>query len=229
MVRDPVHTTPEHAFVQVFDVPVRRRSDFGGERGVVLQTAAAPFGGDWPGVNPRQLPSPPSPLLPGASPPLCKPGQQGAAGQDLGQQGAAGVLYCRHRGSQRLLLGVRGVRARARVRDRVVPLSPRRGAPPPLPPWAGRAGTGAQQCDKGGQGSTWGRPSAAPLAAQGHGSLSAGPRGGGGGGLLSLGFTRYVQPSGRGDAQHPTAAPAGVDGGAHGPRSGQGRSSEDPT
>ena len=53
----------------------------------------------------------------------------------------------------------------------------------------------------------------------------------GGGGLLSLGFTRQVQSSGGGDAQPPTATPApvGTDGGAHSPRSGQGRSSEDPT
>ena len=52
-----------------------------------------------------------------------------------------------------------------------------------------------------------------------------------GGGLLSLGFTRQVQSSGGGGAQPPTAAPApaGADGGAHSPRSGQGRSSEDPT
>ena len=52
-----------------------------------------------------------------------------------------------------------------------------------------------------------------------------------GGGLLSLGFTRQVQSSGGGGAQPPTAAPApaGADGGAHSPRSGQGPSSEDPT
>ena len=52
-----------------------------------------------------------------------------------------------------------------------------------------------------------------------------------GGGLLSLGFTRQVQSSGGGSAQPPTDAPAsaGADGGAHSPRSGQGRSSEDPT
>ena len=95
-----------------------------------------------------------------------------------------GVLCCRHRGRQKLLLRVRG------VRDRVVHLSPRCGAapPPPLPPWAGRAGTGTQQCDKGWQGSKWGRPSAAPLAAQGRGSPYAGPRGGGGGGALEPGL-----------------------------------------
>ena len=50
-----------------------------------------------------------------------------------------------------------------------------------------------------------------------------------GGGLLSLGFTRQVQPLGGGDAQPPAAAPAGADGGVHSPRSGQGRSSKDPT
>ena len=69
--------------------------------------------------------------------------------------------------------------------------------PPPLPPWAGRAGTGARQCGTRGQGSAWGRPTAAPLAAQGCSSPSADPRGGGGG-LLSLGFTRQVQSSGGG-------------------------------
>ena len=50
--------------------------------------------------------------------------------------------------------------------------------PPLLPPWAGRAGAGARQCDTGGQGSAWGRPSGAPRAAQGCGSPSAAPRGG---------------------------------------------------
>ena len=86
-----------------------------------------------------------------------------------------------HRGSRvlqgriwgRLLLWVRD------VKDRVVHLSPRCGAaPPPFPPWAGRAGTGTQQCDQGWLGSKWGRPSAAPLAAQGRGSPYASPRGG---------------------------------------------------
>ena len=68
--------------------------------------------------------------------------------------------------------------------------------PPPPFPWVGRTGSGARQCDTGGQGSAWGRPSGAPLAAQGSGSPSAAP--GGGGGLLSLGFTRQVQSSGGG-------------------------------
>ena len=54
------------------------------------------------------------------------------------------------------------------------PLPPVQRSPPPLPPWAGRAGTRTQQCDKGWQGSTWGRPSAAPLAAQGRGNASLG-------------------------------------------------------
>ena len=48
-------------------------------------------------------------------------------------------LWCRHRGSQRLLPWVRGVRNVARVRDRVVPLPPRRGTAPP-PSLRGRAG-----------------------------------------------------------------------------------------
>ena len=50
--------------------------------------------------------------------------------------------------------------------------------PPPLPPWAGRAGAGARQCDTGRQGSAWGRPPGAPRAAQGCGSPPAAPRGG---------------------------------------------------
>ena len=50
------------------------------------------------------------------------------------------LLWCRHRGSQRLLPWVRGVRDRARVRDRVVPLLPRRGAAPPPPPSVGGQG-----------------------------------------------------------------------------------------
>ena len=50
--------------------------------------------------------------------------------------------------------------------------------PPPLPPWAGRAGAGARQCDTGRQGSAWGGPSGAPRATQECGSPSAAPRGG---------------------------------------------------
>ena len=105
------------------------------------------------------------------------------------------------------------------------PPPPARRSPPPPPP----PSVGGQDRHKsaavrhgGGQGSAWGRPSRAPLAAQGCDSPSAAP---GGGGLLSLGFTRQVQSSGGGGgAQPPTAAPApvGVDEGAH-------SSSEDPT
>ena len=50
-------------------------------------------------------------------------------------------LWCRHRGSQRLLLWVRGVRDRARVRDKVVPPPPPGTAQPPPPrSLCGRAG-----------------------------------------------------------------------------------------
>ena len=68
-------------------------------------------------------------------------------GRVWGSRVLQGVLYCGHRSSQRLLLRVRSVGDRARVRDRVVPLSPRRGAAPPPPsvggpphPLAGRGG-----------------------------------------------------------------------------------------
>ena len=118
------------------------------------------------------------------------------------------VLWCRHKGSRKLLLWVRGVRDRAGFRDRVLPLPPRRGAAPPrpLPPWAGRTGVGARQCGTGGQGSAWGRPTAAPLAAQGCGSPSADPRGGG---ILEPALHSASAVIGRGGGAQPsTAAPA---------------------
>ena len=76
----------------------------------------------------------------------------------------------------------------------------------------------------GGVGQSQSQPRANSLS--GSGLMSPGGRG-----LLTLSFTRQVQSSGGGGAQPPTAAPApvGADGGAHSPRSGQGRSSEDPT
>ena len=115
----------------------------------------------------------------GASPPLSDQGQQVLQGRVWGRRLLQIFLWCRHRGSRRLLPWVRGVRDRARVRDRAVPLPPpARRSPPPLPPWAGRAGTGARQCDTRGQGSAWGRPPGAPRAAQGCGSPPAAPRGG---------------------------------------------------
>ena len=110
------------------------------------------------------------------------------------------------------------------------PPPPRHGAAPPPPPSL-RGGAGQAQergsATRGGRAvrgaDRQGRPSQRRGAA-----ARLPPRGGG---LLSLGFTRQVQSSGGGGAQPPTAAPApaGADGGAHSPRSGQGRSSEDPT
>ena len=73
---------------------------------------------------------------PGASPPLSKQGQQGAAGQDLGQQSAAGRAVVQAQGQPEAAGLGQGVRDR--VRDRVVPLSPRRGAAPPLPSVGGQ-------------------------------------------------------------------------------------------
>ena len=100
-------------------------------------------------------------------------------GRDWGSRVLHGGMWSRHRGSQRLLLWVRGVRDRARVGDRVVPPPPpARRSPPPLPSWGGSTGAGARQCGSGGQGSAWGRPSEAPLAAQGCGSPFAAQRGG---------------------------------------------------
>ena len=149
-------------------------------------------------------------------------------GRMWGSRVLQGMLCCRHKGSQRLLLWVRGVRDRARVRDRADPLPPRRGAaPPPLPQWAGWAGAGVRQCDTGGRAARGADRQGRPAQRRGAAARLP-PRAGG---LLSLGFTRQVQSSGGGGAQPPAAAPAsaGADGGAHSPRSGQGRSSEDPT
>ena len=52
-------------------------------------------------------------------------------GRVWGSRVLQGNLWCRLRGSQRLLLWVRGVRDRARVGDRVVPPPLRHGAAPP--------------------------------------------------------------------------------------------------
>ena len=57
-------------------------------------------------------------------------------GRVWGSRVLQGNLWCRLRGSQRLLLWVRGVRDRARVGDRVVPPPLRHGAAPP-PPFVG--------------------------------------------------------------------------------------------
>ena len=100
-------------------------------------------------------------------------------GRVRGSRVLQGNLGCRHRGSQRLLLWVRGVRDRARVRDRVVPPSPRHDAAPPPPFVGGQHGRRSAAVRLwGGQGSAWGSPSGAPLAAQGCGSPFAAPRGG---------------------------------------------------
>ena len=66
-------------------------------------------------------------------------------------------LWCRHRGSQRLLPWVRGVRDRARVRDRVVLLPPRRGAAPPPPSVGGQGGRRSAAVRHGGAGQRVGR------------------------------------------------------------------------
>ena len=116
---------------------------------------------------------------PGASPPLREQGQQGAAGQDLGQQGAARRAVRQAQGQPEAAAPGQGCQGQGQGQGQGGPPFPPARRCPPLPPWAGRVGTGAQQCDKGGQGSTWGRPSVAPLAAQGHGSPSAGPPEGG--------------------------------------------------
>ena len=149
-------------------------------------------------------------------------------GRVWGSRVLQGNLWCRLRGSQRLLLWVRGIRDRARVGDRVVPPPLRHGAAPP-PSLRG----GAAQAQERGSATRGGRAARGAdrqgRPSQRRGAAARLPTRGGG--LLSLGFTRQVQSSGGGDAQPPTAAPApaGADGGAHSPRSGQGRSSEDPT
>ena len=103
-------------------------------------------------------------------------------------------------------------------------------APPPArrsPPPSLRGGAGRAQ--------ERGRGRAAPRRDCQGAPCSAGMRQPvchpGGRGLLSVALTRQVHSSGGGGAQPPTAAPisAGADGGAHSPRFGPGRSSEDPT
>ena len=142
---------------------------------------------------------------PGASPPLSEQGQQGAAGQDLGQQSAAGHAVLQAQGQPEAAALGQGCQGQGQGQGQGgSPLPPARRSPPPPPPWAGRTGTGARQCDTGGQGSAWGRPSAAPLAAQGCGSPSADPRGGGG--ALEPGFhsaSAVIEGGGGGNPPQP--------------------------
>ena len=164
----------------------------------------------------------------GASPPLSGQGQQGAAGRGLGQQAAAPLSVVQAQGQPEAAALGQGCQGQGQGQGQggSAPPPARRSPPPSLRGRAGRAqergsatrgGRAARGADRQGRPAQR-RDAAARLP----------PRGGG---LLSLGFTRQVQSSGGGSAQPPTAAPAsaGADGGAHSPRSGQGRSSEDPT
>ena len=107
-------------------------------------------------------------------------GQQNAAGQGLGQQGAAGQPGVQAQGQPEAAALGQGCQGQGQGRGQGGPAPPPPGTtqPPPLPSWGGSTGAGARQCDSGGQGSAWGRPSGAPLAAQGCGSPFAAPRGG---------------------------------------------------
>ena len=164
----------------------------------------------------------------GASPPLSDQGQQGAAGRGLGQQAAAPLSVVQAQGQPEAAALGQGCQGQGQGQGQggSAPPPARRSPPPSLRGRAGRAqergsatrgGRAARGADR------QGRP-----AQRRNAAARLPPRGGG---LLSLGFTRQVQSSGGGSAQPPTAAPAsaGADGGAHSPRSGQGRSSEDPT
>ena len=115
----------------------------------------------------------------GASPPLSDQGQQGAAGRGLGQQAAAPLSVVQAQGQPEAAALGQGCQGRGQGQGQGGSAPPPGAAqPPPLPPWAGRAGAGARQCDTGGQGSAWGGPSGAPRATQECGSPSAAPRGG---------------------------------------------------
>ena len=164
----------------------------------------------------------------GASPPLGDQGQRGAAGQGPGQQAAADFSVVQAQGQPEAAALGQGCQGQGQGQGQggSAPPPARRSPPPSLRGRAGRAqergsatrgGRAARGADRQGRPAQR-RDAAARLP----------PRGGG---LLSLGFTRQVQSSGGGGAQPPAAAPAsaGADGGAHSPRSGQGRSSEDPT
>ena len=108
-------------------------------------------------------------------------GQQDAAGQGLGQQGAAGRSVVQAQGQPEAAALGQGCQGQGQGRGQggpAPPLARHSPPPPPLPSWGGSTGAGARQCDSGGQGSAWGRPSGAPLAAQGCGSPFAAPRGG---------------------------------------------------
>ena len=164
----------------------------------------------------------------GASPPLSDQGQHAAAGRGLGQHTAAPLFVVQAQGQPQAAPLGQGCQGQGQGRGQggSAPPPARRSPPPSLRGRAGRAqergsatrgGRAAHGADR------QGRP-----AQRRNAAARLPPRGGG---LLSLSFTRQVQSSGGGSAQPPTAAPAsaGADWGAHSPRSGQGRSSEDPT
>ena len=137
----------------------------------------------------------------------CLPTPQRAGAAGCCRAGSRAAACCRaccvagRGGSQRLLLWVRGARDRARVRDRVVPLSPRRGAAPPPPSVGGQDRHRSAAMRHGGAGQRVGQTvRGAPRSA---GMRQPVCRPAGGGGLLSLGFTRQVQSSGGGGRPTP--------------------------
>ena len=108
------------------------------------------------------------------------------------------VLWCRHKGSRKLLLWVRGVRDRAGFRDRVLPLPPRRGAAPPPPPSLRRRAGRAQELGNAARGAGQRVGQTDSGAPRSTGMRQPVCRPAGGGGFLSLRFTRQVQSSGGG-------------------------------
>ena len=158
--------------------------------------------------------------------PSASSGSRMLQGRIWGSRVLQGILWCRHRGSLRLLLWVRGVRGRAGGRDRVVPLPPWRGAPrppgaaqsPPPPSVGGQdRHRSAAMRHEGARQRVGQTDSGAPRSTGVRQPVCRPARGGGG--LLSLGFTRQVQSSGGGGAQ-PAPLLAGADGGAYSLRSG---------
>ena len=109
--------------------------------------------------------------------PSANRGSRVLQGRIWGSRVLQGVLCCRHRGSQRLLLWIRG------VRDRVVHLSPRCGAAPPPPSLRGRAGQAQLRSNATRGGRTARGADRQPRPSQHRGAAARMPaRGGGGGG-----------------------------------------------
>ena len=127
-------------------------------------------------------------------------GQQDAAGQGLGQQGAARQSVVQAQGQPAAAALGQGCQGQGQGRGQGGPAPPPRHAAPP-PPFVGGAGQAQERgsATRGGRAARGADRQGRPSQRRGAAARLP-PRGGG---LLSLGFTRQVQSSGEGGRPTP--------------------------